>query len=246
MIGESSCKLIWRTSDCESGVLESDMTRDRSWHGQLNAEGIAAPPLAVLFNIATRRRNWVKVVQSRRWPFQRYCGNRAFNRVPAHENSIAGRRAVPETVPRTKEPRARSLRFCARVVWPLPLSFSFCHPFFSSFIPCLHFPSRSVSFSHCSIHSAPTLPISPLLFVHRLFVPDSWLHQMDTRVQFTQSTRARLGEWSASTCQSKAPQRCHVDKAIHDTIVKPLSRPRRDQHGLDLSSARFQWPLSKW
>lgn len=35
--------------------------RDRSWHGQLNAEGIAAPPSPVLFNIATRRRNWVKV-----------------------------------------------------------------------------------------------------------------------------------------------------------------------------------------
>lgn len=25
MIGESSRKLIWRTSDCESGVSESDM-----------------------------------------------------------------------------------------------------------------------------------------------------------------------------------------------------------------------------
>lgn len=65
-------------------------------------------------------------VQSRRWwPAEvstRYCGNRAFNRVPAHENSVAGRRAVPETVPRTKEPRARSLRFCARVVSPLPFS----------------------------------------------------------------------------------------------------------------------------
>lgn len=100
--------------------------RDRSWHGQLNAEGIAAPPSPVLFNIATRRRNWVKVECSHegggRPRFQRYCGNRAFNRVPAHENSVAGRRAVPETVPRTKEPRARSLRFCARVVSPLPFS----------------------------------------------------------------------------------------------------------------------------
>lgn len=43
--------------------------------GPLNAEGIArdrptGPSVGsrVLFNIATRRRNWVKVVQSRRWP----------------------------------------------------------------------------------------------------------------------------------------------------------------------------------
>lgn len=225
--------------------------RDRSWHGQLNAEGIAAPPSPVLFNIATRRRNWVKVECSHegggRPRFQRYCGNRAFNRVPAHENSVAGRRAVPETVPRTKEPRARSLRFCARVVSPLPLSL------FPSFLLLFYsLPRFSISLflrlflPFVPVLGLPTLPISPLLFVHRLFVPDSWLHQMDTRAQFTQSTRARLGEWSASTCQSKAPQRCHVDKAIHDTIVKPLSRPRRDQHGPDLSSPRFQWPLSKW
>lgn len=133
--------------------------RDRSWHGQLNAEGIAAPPSPVLFNIATRRRNWVKVECSHegggRPRFQRYCGNRAFNRVPAHENSVAGRRAVPETVPRTKEPRARSLRFCARVVSPLPPSLFF-HPFFSSFIPCHGFPSRffSVSFSPLFPYSA--------------------------------------------------------------------------------------------
>lgn len=190
-------------------------------------------------------------VQSRRWwPAEvstRYCGNRAFNRVPAHENSVAGRRAVPETVPRTKEPRARSLRFCARVVSPLPLSL------FPSFLLLFYsLPRFSISLflrlflPFVPVLGLPTLPISPLLFVHRLFVPDSWLHQMDTRAQFTQSTRARLGEWSASTCQSKAPQRCHVDKAIHDTIVKPLSRPRRDQHGPDLSSPRFQWPLSKW
>lgn len=98
-------------------------------------------------------------VQSRRWwPAEvstRYCGNRAFNRVPAHENSVAGRRAVPETVPRTKEPRARSLRFCARVVSPLPPSLFF-HPFFSSFIPCHGFPSRffSVSFSPLFPYSA--------------------------------------------------------------------------------------------
>lgn len=223
--------------------------RDRSWHGQLNAEGIAAPPSPVLFNIATRRRNWVKVECSHegggRPRFQ--LDTAVIVHLTVYQPTRIALRAEGLFQKRCHEQRNHVHARCASA----PVS---CHlSLFPSFLLLFYsLPRFSISLflrlflPFVPVLGLPTLPISPLLFVHRLFVPDSWLHQMDTRAQFTQSTRARLGEWSASTCQSKAPQRCHVDKAIHDTIVKPLSRQRRDQHGPDLSSPRFQWPLSKW
>lgn len=171
--------------------------RDRSWHGQLNAEGIAAPPSPVLFNIATRRRNWVKVECSHegggRPRFQ--LDTAVIVHLTVYQPTRIALRAEGLFQKRCHEQRNHVHARCASA----PVS---CHlSLFPSFLLLFYsLPRFSISLflrlflPFVPVLGLPTLPISPLLFVHRLFVPDSWLHQMDTRAQFTQSTRARLGE----------------------------------------------------
>ena len=171
--------------------------RDRSWHGQLNAEGIAAPPSPKC--CSTLRHD--DAIGSKWSAVTKVVAGRCFNdtavivHLTVYQPTRIALRAEGLFQKRCHEQRNHVHARCASA----PVS---CHlSLFPSFLLLFYsLPRFSISLflrlflPFVPVLGLPTLPISPLLFVHRLFVPDSWLHQMDTRAQFTQSTRARLGE----------------------------------------------------
>lgn len=137
-----------------------------------------------------------------------------------YENSC-GWRAVSETVPRTKEPRARLLRFCARVAWPLSTLDTL--PFFSFILSLFVRPFPPLVFSHCSPILRSSTVYSVYIFVYCSFTgclslilatPDGHACTYVSHRTVYRKHACTIRWMKRVSVSKQAPQRCHDDKAI--------------------------------